>query len=58
MISQKSQAFESLYNFWPKEGMRCNNRMITPKKSFETLGAHMNCNTTFLFNTPMKATDE
>jgi hypothetical protein len=58
MISSKSHAFESMYNFWPKEGMRCNNRIITPKKSFETLGAHTNCNTSILFNTPMKSYDE
>jgi len=38
--------------------MRCNNRIITPKKSFDTLGAHMNCSTSILFNTPLKTYDE
>lgn len=58
MISSKSQAFESLYNFWPAEGMRNNNRCIPPRKSFETLGAHTNCNTSILFNTPLKHYDD
>jgi len=47
-----------MYNFWPREGMRCNNRIITPKKSFDTLGAHMNSSTSILFNTPQKNYDE
>lgn len=58
MISNQTNAFESLYNFWPSEGMRNQNRLIPPRKSYDTLGAHMNSNTSLLFNTPMKHYDD